>query len=226
MLPPISLRLRTVLLALALSVAAWSPPASAAPEDEEYSESWSRGPARWLLLGAEERACRRLRSAADWAGFIDEFWRRRDPTPDDIENPTRDTFRSRVEEADALFSDRERGSLSPRGRAYLLLGPPAYVAQQLQAGPGWRAQTAGSDGPVTVEQLRIEVWRWRPEDLEPALRKELERKKWRLELETRFAVSADGYQLLAGEDLLRLAARSLVLRAGSTLRAQKAPPRR
>lgn len=180
--------------------------------DRVYARSWAEGPARWLLLSAEERQTRRLRTANEWATFIDEFWRRRDPEPTGADNSARDAFWHRVAEADALFSDLDRGSMSARGRVYLLLGPPSFVGQEYQTSPGWSPQVAGGEGPPAVHRVLVETWRWRPEDLTPQLRRELTRGHWRVELEVRFTLTAQDYQLSSGEDLLRLARRSFVLR--------------
>lgn len=181
--------------------------------EEVYDESWARGPTRWLLLPSEQRQVRRLRSAGEWAEFIDVFWRRRDPTPTDADNPVREDFRRRVHEADTLFAGDQRGSLTPQGRSYLLLGAPSHISQEYQPALGWSTRLAGGGGAATTDQLLIEVWRWRPEDLTPSLRAELARKNWRIPLETRFVVSPQGYKLLEGETLLRLATRAQVLRA-------------
>jgi GWxTD domain-containing protein len=188
-------------------------PPGALLRDEVYDESWARGPTRWLLLPSEQRQVKRLRSAGEWAAFIDSFWRRRDPTPTGAGNPARDDFRRRVLEADTLFTGDKRGSLTPQGRSYLLLGAPSHISQEYQPAPGWNARLAGGTGATTTDQLLIEIWRWRPEDLTPALRAELARKDWRIPLETRFVVSPQGYKLLEGETLLRLATRAQVLRA-------------
>lgn len=181
--------------------------------EEVYDESWARGPTRWLLLPSEQRQVRRLRSASEWAKFIDAFWRRRDPAPTEAGNPARDDFRRRVHEADTLFTGEQRGSLTPQGRSYLLLGAPSHISQEYQPAPGWNTRLAGGGGAATTDQLLIEIWRWRPEDLAPSLRAELARKNWRIPLETRFVVSSQGYKLLEGETLLRLATRAQVLRA-------------
>ena len=169
--------------------------------DRVYARSWAEGPARWLLLPSEERETNRLRSANDWAGFIDDFWRRRDPEPTTPENAARDDFWRRVSEADALYTDVERGSLSARGRVYLLLGAPSFVGQEYRSGPGWSPQVAGGEGPPAVRRV-----------LTPELRGELTRKHWRVDLEVRFEVTSEDYRLSSGEELLRLARRSFVLR--------------
>jgi GWxTD domain-containing protein len=56
--------------------------------------------------------------------FIEEFWLRRDPTPDTEENEFRENYYRRIEEANRLFRGTPRGWLQERGRYYILFGPP------------------------------------------------------------------------------------------------------
>jgi GWxTD domain-containing protein len=57
--------------------------------------------------------------------FIEDFWKKRDPTPETEENEYKDTYFKRIEEASLLFRDgNEPGWIQDRGRIYILLGPP------------------------------------------------------------------------------------------------------
>lgn len=57
--------------------------------------------------------------------FIEEFWRRRDPTPDTEENEFKIEYDDRIERANDLFvSEGKAGWLTDRGRIYILFGPP------------------------------------------------------------------------------------------------------
>lgn len=58
-------------------------------------------------------------------GFIEEFWKRRDPDPDTERNEYKIEYEDRVEKAGALFRGEGRpGWLTDRGRIYILFGPP------------------------------------------------------------------------------------------------------
>jgi GWxTD domain-containing protein len=56
--------------------------------------------------------------------FIEEFWKKRDPTPDTEVNEFKDEYFKRIDEANHLFTEGSPGWLQDRGRIYILLGPP------------------------------------------------------------------------------------------------------
>jgi len=57
--------------------------------------------------------------------FIEEFWKRRDPTPETDRNENKEAYFERIEEANRLFKGGGRpGWLQDRGRIYILFGPP------------------------------------------------------------------------------------------------------
>jgi GWxTD domain-containing protein len=58
-------------------------------------------------------------------GFIEEFWKRRDPDPDTERNEYRVEYEERLERARILFHGEGRaGWQTDRGRIYVLFGPP------------------------------------------------------------------------------------------------------
>lgn len=65
--------------------------------------------------------------------FLEEFWRRRDPTPDTALNEALETFRARVRHANATFTRAGivRGMFSDMGRVYVRYGAPAEILQQV-----------------------------------------------------------------------------------------------
>lgn len=57
--------------------------------------------------------------------FIEDFWKRRDPTPATPENEYRIEYYNRIERSNKLFSGGGApGWLQDRGRVYITLGPP------------------------------------------------------------------------------------------------------
>jgi GWxTD domain-containing protein len=63
--------------------------------------------------------------AAEREGFIEEFWKKRDPDPYTEENEFKEQYYNRIEEADKLFREGTTpGWLQDRGRVHILLGPP------------------------------------------------------------------------------------------------------
>jgi len=78
---------------------------------------------RYLVTGEERRTFLNL-PPAEREGFIVDFWKKRDPTPETEENEFRDEYFKRIEDANHLFTEGEPGWLQDRGRIYILLGPP------------------------------------------------------------------------------------------------------
>ena len=110
---------------------------------ERPVEKWGEGPELTLLGTAEEKAeWRRLRDDAERARFIENFWQTR--------SETRAEFLRRVAFADQAFvTEKTRGSLTDRGRVFVLLGPPKIVRfGNLNQAEGGRV--VGSRGPVTA----------------------------------------------------------------------------
>ena len=88
----------------------------------------------FLILGTDEEREEwgRLRDDESRVSFIAAFWQRRDPDPQTAANEYREEVVRRVVLADRAFRTAadEEGSLSDRGRVYVLLGPPARVHRQ------------------------------------------------------------------------------------------------
>jgi GWxTD domain-containing protein len=84
--------------------------------------------ARYLITAAERAEFLNL-PPQERKGFVEEFWKKRDPSPDTEENEFKDEYFQRIEEANHLFSaggGGEPGWLQDRGRIYILIGPPDY----------------------------------------------------------------------------------------------------
>lgn len=154
----------------------------------------------------ELRSWRNLENLRESEEFLESFWILRDPDLRQVGNPNIALYERRSEEADQLFDgEGQRGALTSRGRAYLLMGAPSSVQQSYLRGPALGNREARRS---PTQSLLVETWSWRPEDLSPSLRTELEEFGWKLPLEVSFRVEAGRYALLEGEELLHRAARS------------------
>ncbi len=79
---------------------------------------------RYIITARERKTFLNL-PASEREAFIEEFWKKRDPTPDTEENEYKNEYFKRIEEANRLFSDGGgKGWLEDRGRIYILIGPP------------------------------------------------------------------------------------------------------
>ena len=77
--------------------------------------------------------------------YLDDFWRKFDPTPETAYNEVREEFVRRVAYADMRFSGLVRGALTHQGKVYIRFGPPQEV--QAEAVPSQLAGT-GSEGLI------------------------------------------------------------------------------
>jgi GWxTD domain-containing protein len=91
-----------------------------APEDKEFLST-----VRYIITKQEKKAFLDL-APSERRSFIEEFWKKRDPTPVTEVNEYKDEYLKRVKEAKHIFSGEggPSGWLQDRGRIYILLGPP------------------------------------------------------------------------------------------------------
>jgi GWxTD domain-containing protein len=194
-------RLAAVLLLLSLPGCQSAPPRPAGGLDE--------GPTRWLMLPDELRQYRRIHSARDAVDFNEAFWRRRDPDPGKQEFAK--TFYERVEAADRLYSeDGVRGSLTDRGRALILLGPPPLLRYGQKKVPAWAPGHPGSPSNVHTHEIVLESWVYPVAELPPALAERAQEDEPRQEIVLVFAVEPRHTHLIEGERYLDMAVRAAV----------------
>jgi GWxTD domain-containing protein len=80
--------------------------------------------ARYIITSEERKAFLSLAPEAR-EPFVEDFWKRRDPTPATEENEYKTEYFSRIEQANRLFSGGGApGWLQDRGRVFITLGPP------------------------------------------------------------------------------------------------------
>jgi GWxTD domain-containing protein len=105
---------------LLLSCSALEIQKNLAPEDKEFLSA-----VRYIITKQEKKVFLDL-APSERRSFIEEFWKKRDPTPATEVNEYKDEYLKRVKEAKHLFSGEggPSGWLQDRGRIYILLGPP------------------------------------------------------------------------------------------------------
>ena len=114
---------------------------------ERYKD-WTRSPEFvFLATDAEQKEWKKITTDEQADRFVQLFWARRDP---DLKTPVNEYklgFDQRVKEADQLFAmPRQRGALTERGKAYILLGPP----KTLQRSAGTKTQPTSAPGSVNI----------------------------------------------------------------------------
>lgn len=170
------------------------------------------GPTRWLMLPEEVRQVHRMRTNREAVDWLEDFWRRRDPDPEAPGNEMAKAFYQRVEAADRLYSDGGvRGSLTDRGRALILLGPPPVLRYSQKRGPTWEPGLPGARPDIKTRDVVLESWVYALEDLPPGVRERLTKDHPDLtEVVLVFLVEPRQTELLEGEKILDLAVRASV----------------
>lgn len=81
---------------------------------------------RFIMTKAEIEIYKHLAGEEEREEFIEDFWKKRDPTPDTEENENREEYKKRIEVANKWFHEgiKGRGWDSERGRLLLHLGFP------------------------------------------------------------------------------------------------------
>lgn len=116
------LKLATVPLAAALLFASCASTRIEKQLDPKSREFVSK--VRYIITSEERKAFLAVAPEAREA-FIEDFWRRRDPSPATAENEFKTEYYGRIERANRLFSGGgSPGWLQDRGRVYITLGPP------------------------------------------------------------------------------------------------------
>jgi len=218
---PVASRLARVLWILACGSIFWLTAASGlAARTHEELISWAEGPVQWLLLPEERKELRRIDRSTEAEAFIEGFWSRRDPDSLDLGNTFWEAFEQRVEAADVLYADEgDRGSLTDRGRALILLGPPTHVTVSTEPVMAWDP-ASDSEDRVTMRHADIEFWGYRIEDLPAGTLQLWQQKKKKaadgaLALTLMFRKVGRRTSLVEGEALLEVAARAVVQNADS-----------
>lgn len=176
---------------------------------------WFEGPVRWLMTEAEEKSFRHIAESREALNFIEGFWRRRDPTPGDADNPFRTTFFERASAADQLYAERgTRGSLTDRGRVLVLFGSPSILRYRQTAVPELTLARPGSSSREASTRSRYitqEIWGYLPEHLPARVPELLPEDERGQEITFVFVAERRGTYLTAGESYLEMAVRAAII---------------
>lgn len=132
-------------------------------------EEWGSGPAKWIMTPEEQRAWRNVTTDGDAVNFIDLFWARRDPSQGTAVNEFKNEFDSRVAFSDRTFVEKriKRGSLTDRGRVYIVLGAATTMTGTMR---GTNAQQGAKGGPGNNDPSggrqmgERDIWIWEHAD--------------------------------------------------------------
>jgi GWxTD domain-containing protein len=173
----------------------------------------TEGPTRWLMLPEERHEADRLRTSREAVDFVERFWKRRDPDPEEPGNEFSKMFYQRVEAADHLYAEGGvRGSLTDRGRALILLGPPPILRYSQRRAPTFEPGKPSARPAIQSRNLVLEIWVYPVADLPPDLVQHLGEDDLPEEIALTFRVGSRHTELIEGERYLEIAAEASVRR--------------
>jgi GWxTD domain-containing protein len=121
-------------------------------------KKWLDEDVRWIITDEEVSAFKKLSNNTERDAFIEEFWRRRDPTPDTEENEYKEEHYRRIAYANEHYAAGIPGWKTDRGRIYIMYGKPDTIDSHPMGGP---YQRPAEEGGGTTETYPFEVWRYR-----------------------------------------------------------------
>src|SRR5271166_191575 len=112
----------------------------------------------WIITDEELSAFKQLSNDEERDAFIEQFWLRRDPTPDTPENEYKEEHYRRIAYANEHFPAGFPGWRTDRGRIYIMYGPP----DQIDAHPsGGMYERTMDEGGGSTSTYPFEDWRYR-----------------------------------------------------------------
>jgi GWxTD domain-containing protein len=119
---------------------------------------WLDEDVNYIITDEEKTAFKALKTDEEREQFIEQFWLRRDPSPDTIENEYKEDHYSRIAYANERFQSGKPGWKTDRGRIYILYGKPTEIESHPAGGQYERPFEEGGGSTSTYP---FEIWRYR-----------------------------------------------------------------
>jgi len=119
---------------------------------------WLNEDVGYIITDEERSAFVRLQTDEEREQFIENFWLRRDPSPDTVENEFREEHYRRIAYANEHFASGIPGWRSDRGRIYITYGPPDEIDDHSSGGSYERPPEEGGGETSTYP---FQQWRYR-----------------------------------------------------------------
>jgi GWxTD domain-containing protein len=127
-------------------------------ELETPYRKWLNEDVAYIITDEERQAFKRLQTDEEREQFIEQFWLRRDPTPDTVENEFKEEHYRRIAYANENFASGIPGWKTDRGRIYITYGPPDEKDTHPSGGTYERPT---DEGGGTTSTYPFEQWRYR-----------------------------------------------------------------
>lgn len=127
-------------------------------ELETPYKRWLDEDVRYIITDEERVAFKRLSTDEEREQYVEQFWRRRDPTPDSMENEYKEEHYRRIAYANERFASGIPGWKTDRGRIYITFGPPDEIEDHPSGGTYVRPW---EEGGGTTSTYPFQKWRYR-----------------------------------------------------------------
>ncbi len=127
-------------------------------ELETPYKKWLNEDVTYIITDEERAAWKRLSTDEEREQFIEQFWLRRDPTPDTVENEFKEEHYRRIAYANEHYASGIPGWKADRGRIYITFGPPDEIESHPSGGSYQRPMEEGGGETSTYP---FEQWRYR-----------------------------------------------------------------
>jgi len=127
-------------------------------ELERPYKSWLETDVLYIITDEERKAFKNFQTAEEMEQFIEQFWMRRDPTPDSVENEYKEEHYRRMAYANEQYASGIPGWKTDRGRIYITFGPPDEIESHPSGGTYERPY---EEGGGTTSTYPFEKWRYR-----------------------------------------------------------------
>jgi GWxTD domain-containing protein len=127
-------------------------------ELETPYKRWLNEEVTYIITDEERKVFKSLATDDEREQFIEQFWLRRDPTPDTEENEYREEHYRRIAYANERFASGIPGWKTDRGRIYIEYGPADEIDSHPSGGTYERPYEEGGGSTSTYP---FEQWRYR-----------------------------------------------------------------
>ena len=119
---------------------------------------WLTEDVAYIITDEERKAFKRFSTDEEREQFVEQFWLRRDPTPDTVENEYKEEHYRRIAYANEHYASGIPGWKADRGRMYITFGPPDEIDAHPSGGTYERPPEQGGGETSTFP---FEDWRYR-----------------------------------------------------------------
>ena len=127
-------------------------------ELESPYKKWMSEDVAYIISDEERKAFKQLNTDEERQNFVEQFWMRRDPTPDTEENEFKEEHYRRIAYANEHYASGIPGWKTDRGRIYIVYGPPDEIESHPSGGTYERPMEEGGGETSTYP---FEDWRYR-----------------------------------------------------------------